>query len=189
MLHKVVADANVWYPRTLRDWLLGIEVNGGPYQTCWTEDILAETLYHLRRNHPYWRGAQIADIRSKIVGFASGGQIVDYPTDAPSPWADPNDRHVHAAAVACSAQYLVTNDRGFQDPTVDTDQLPYEIYRPDEFFVLVDDAAPNVVRATTRWQIDYYVRSRGEVDLCAALRDSGCAHFAERVLKHLQGMA
>jgi len=49
-----------------------------------------------------------------------------------------NDQHVHAAAVACQAEIVLTSDGGFTAPGV-VEELPYEVYPPDEFFVLVDD--------------------------------------------------
>ncbi|HWO58589.1 MAG TPA: hypothetical protein VNO31_00925 [Umezawaea sp.] len=37
-----------------------------------------------------------------------------------------------------------------------TDAMPYEVYRSDDFFVLVDDNAPHVVRQVTREQTVYW---------------------------------
>lgn len=87
MTQRVLPDANVWYSKTLRDWLLLIEVCGGPYKTCWTEDVLAETLYHLRRKHPDWEGARIAAVRDTIVRAAEGGRIDDFVVTADFPGA------------------------------------------------------------------------------------------------------
>ncbi|RNI24254.1 hypothetical protein [Flexivirga caeni] len=60
---------------------------------------------------------------------------------------------------------------------------------PDEFFVLVDDAAPAVVRAVTCEQRDYWVSRTNEADLCAMLRGASCPEFAKRVLHHLHSLA
>ncbi|MBT0773788.1 hypothetical protein KIH74_32885 [Kineosporia sp. J2-2] len=93
---------------------------------------------------------------------------------------------MHAAALACSADYLLTSDKGFSDPDVDFDVLPYEVYRPDEFLELIDDSAPQVVRQVMAKQVAYSIRRHGEADLCGALRRAGCPKFAERVRNHLQ---
>lgn len=188
MVHKVVPDANVWFSRTLRDWVLMLELHGGPYKTYWTEDILAEALYRLRRKHPQWDGGKITDIRRKITAATEGGCIDDFTVDGTSPWTDPNDQHVHAAALACSAGYLLTADEGFRDPAVDVDALPYEVYRPDDFLQLIDDSAPEVVRKVIDEQVAYVMKRYGEADLCQALSNAGCPNFAGRVRDHLQTM-
>ena len=52
----VLADANILFSRTLRDWLLLVHLDGGPIRVHYTEDILAETVCRLRREHPSRRG-------------------------------------------------------------------------------------------------------------------------------------
>lgn len=182
----MVVDANVW---SLRDWVLMLEQEGASYKTFWTEDILAEVLYHLRREHPTWDGGKILDARRKIIATVEGGHVEDFTVDGSCPWKDPDDQHVHAAALACCAGYVLTNDKGFMDPSVEPDELPYEVYRPDDFFVLVDDSAPQVVRAVIARQVRYWSERGRDLDLCSSLRSSGCPEFARRVLRHLQDMA
>lgn len=180
-----MVDANVLYSRTCRDWLILLELGGSPHKTYWTEDILAETLYRLRRRHPAWSGAKISTIRDKIAGSLEGGRVEDLDVDGTFPGEDPHDQHVHAAALACRADCVLTADTGFSD--VETlDELPYEVYEPDDFFVLVDDSSPDVVRAVASQQVSYFLRRHGSADLCAGLRAAGCPDFAERVRRHLQ---
>lgn len=188
MTARVLPDANVWYSKTLRDWLLLIDVTGGPYQTCWTEDIVAETLYHLRRRHPEWDGAQIADVRDKIARAAEGGRIDDFTVTNAFPGPDRLDRHVDAAARAGGIGIVVTADGGFSAPGV-ADLLPYEVLSPDEFFVLVDESSPTVVREVAWCQQGFYVARRGRADLRGALRAAGCPEFGERVAQHLSASA
>ena len=60
--HGVFVDANVLYSRTLRDWL-GLLYTLPEYplfQVYWSEDVLAETLYNLRRSHPEWPGVRLS---------------------------------------------------------------------------------------------------------------------------------
>lgn len=183
MQTRVLVDANVLYSRTLRDWLIMIEVLGGPYKVYWSEDILAEALYHLRREHPDWDGGKIASIRAKIVDALEGGRVEDFVVDGSFP-GDPHDRHVHAAALACHADIVLTADSGFTDQAM-ADALPYEVYLPDAFFVLVDDSTPHVVRNVARRQAIYYYQRYGSADLCASLLNAGCPRFAERVRQRL----
>jgi hypothetical protein len=92
--------------------------------------------------------------------------------------------------VASRADILLTsNGRDFGD----ADLLPYEIYTPDEFFLLVDDSAPEQVRRVTLKQVKYWEAKehRGEnvKPLNVALADAGCNEFATRVRLHLQTLA
>ena len=54
MVTRVLIDANVLYSRTLRDWILLLEIESEArmFKVHWTEDILAEVLYRTRRKSP-----------------------------------------------------------------------------------------------------------------------------------------
>ena len=186
MTTRVLADANVLYSRTLRDWLLmlQIESKGAVFAVYWTEDILAEVVYHLRRDHPEWPGGKITDLREKIVRILEGGRVDDFTVDG-SFLGDPNDQHVHAAAIACGADIILTSDSGFRAAG---DHLPYEVFEPDDFFVLVDDSSPTTVRRVAAAQARHHFERTGSADLCARLIAAGCPAFAERVRTRLQGV-
>lgn len=182
---RILADSNVLYSKCLRDWL-GVlvtrEIPAG-FVVYWTEEIVADVIKHLRRNHPNWDGRRTVQIRDRIARTFWNGRVEDFVVDGSYRGKDPEDAHVHAAAVACGADYLVScNVRDF--PSLDT--LPYEVLSPDEFFVLVDDASPSLVRLAVLDQLDYWINRDGEADLPAQLRRSGCPRFAERVRRHLQ---
>lgn len=187
MTIRVLADANVLYSRTLRDWLILLELQSGTglFKNYWTEDILSEVLYRMRRERPGAPGRYIANVHDKIVNSLEGGRVDDFEIDGSFPGSDPNDQHVHAAAIACGASYVITMDGGFRSASIDPDALPYEVHSPDSFFVLVDDSAPRRVRAVTEEQDKYWSRRPGAKSLADALRDAGCPEFAERVLQHL----
>lgn len=186
---RVLVDANVLYSRTLRDWLCLLYLEGEPlFSIHWTEDILAETVYHLRRDHPGWSGRKITSIHDRIRQTFEGGRVDDFVDDPSYQGKDPNDRHVHAAAVTCQANILLTDDAGFAGwvDDVESAELPYEIYKPDQFFVLVDDASPELVLRVTAEQQKYWIDKNGGANLPKALRAAGCEYFAERVRQHLQ---
>lgn len=109
----------------------------------------------------------------------------DFAIDGTSPLKDLDDQHVHAAALACGAHVVLTCDKSFLD-VEEPDQLPYEVYTPDDFFVLADDSSPDVVRFVAGEQMSYFLRRDGSADLCAGLRAAECPEFAERVRRHLQ---
>lgn len=180
---RVFLDANVLYSRTLRDWLglLYTIPDIPPFHVRWTEDVLAEVIYHLRRRHPEWSGSRIAAIRDRIAGTFEAGRVTDFEIDATWSGNDPNDSHVHSAAAGCGADILLTcNVSDFP-----ADAATYEVYHPDDFFLLVDDSSPRLVRRAVVDQIQYWLRRDREPHLPQQLRAAGCPKFAERVRRHL----
>lgn len=182
---RVFVDANVLYSRTQRDWLALIYLQGeqSPYEVYWSEDVLAEVASHLRRRHPLWSGRKIATFRDRIAGTFEVGRVTDFEVAAVDSVTDEHDLHVHAAAVSCSTDIVLTSNVrdfvGVED---------YDVLTPDELFVLVDDSAPDAVRAAAAAQADYRGR-RGTADLAESLVGAGCPRFAERVQGHLGWMA
>ena len=133
-INRVFVDANVLYGRTQRDWfgLLTTDSISAPFRVYWSEDVLAEAIHHLRDRHPHWQGSKISGICERVRAMWADGYVADFVIDGSYPGNDPKDAHVHAAALACSAQYLVTNNLS-DFPTEESDTLPYEVYRPDDF--------------------------------------------------------
>ena len=187
MATGVLVDANVLYSRTNRDWLflLRDESGGSMFKVFATEDIIAETVYRLRRQKPAAPGSLITRIHDRLVESLDG-RVEDFEIDGSFPGTDANDAHIHAAAVACGAGVLLTADSGFVDLDEGVaDSLPYEVHHPDSFFILVDDSASDCVRAVICQQLTYWYSRRSEVDLPGRLRLAGCPEFAERVRQHL----
>lgn len=151
-----------------------------------TEDVIAETLYRLRRNNPKAPGHLITGIHDRIVASLDG-RVDDFEIDGSFSGTDQNDAHVHAAAVACGAAILLTADTGFAHMDEEAgDGQPYEVYDPDSFFVLINDSAPAVVRAVISEQLTYWYSKHGEADVPGYLLRSGCPEFAERVAQHIR---
>lgn len=79
----VFVDANVPYSKTLRDWL-GLlytdQERVAPFQVFWSEDVLAEAMYHLRKHHPDWEGGKVPAIRDHIAQTfeVAGGEVVEF---------------------------------------------------------------------------------------------------------------
>lgn len=179
----IFVDANVWFSRTIRDWIgmLYTLPDLPPFHVRWTEDVLAEVIYHLRKKHPQWTGKRITDIRDRLARTFEVGRVDDFvvPDDFRGP--DVGDGHVHAAAIACGADMLLTyNTRDFAD-----EGAPYEVLTPDEFLCLVDDATPALVAQAARRMCRFWLERIQEVDLPGSLRRAMCPHFAERVRQRL----
>ncbi len=161
------------------------------FHVCYTEDILAETIQSIRRRNPGLTGTEITKIRDAIAGTMDG-RIDDYPSGQDAVMlTDPFDRRIHAAAIPGSMGCVVSLDHGFTNlPTAVRDTLDYEIYTPDEFFLLIDDSSPRLVRATLRRQILYFSgRGGAHPDFAGALVKSGCPAFAERITERCREIA
>lgn len=161
------------------------------FQLHSTEDVLAETLYRLRRKHPKWDGGQISRLRSRIIDVLDE-LVEDYNVEIPYDGSDPNDRHVHSAAVASHADILLTADGGFAT-LASANALPYSVYSCDDLFVLIDDSGSRAVQRVVDRQRDYWNRKREEGKpvkaLVEALTGAGCPKFAARVQEHLRTLS
>ena len=185
----VFVDANVWFSRTLRDWIgmLYTTPNTAPFEVRWTEDALAEVLYHLRRKHPDWDGGRITGIRDRIAGTFEVGRVDDFQVGDDYKGKDAFDAHVHAAAVACRADILLTTNAA--DFVWDENESVYEVLTPDEFLMLLDEAAPELVAEVAVRMCRYWFKRSGDANLPKKLKDAGCPKFAERVRRHLHANA
>ncbi len=76
---------------------------------------------------------------------------------------------------------LTANCSDFED----RDDLVYEFYSADDFFQLIDDSHPLLVRQVMHEQLAYWVPRSGK-SLPEALREAGAHVFAERIRSYLQ---
>lgn len=176
-------DATVLYTRSTRDWLLHIRnaSNRGMYVIATSLDVIVEALNWVRNDHPTRPGISTTQL---MDGLRSTLDMVDeFDAGIPFPGTDEGDRHVHAAAVACGAGFLVTDDGGFA--RMSSDETPYEVITADEFFVLVDDSHPHVVAEATRNQLQYWAQKGEKAELVERLAAAGCPEFAKRVESHI----
>lgn len=183
----VFVDANVHFSRTRRDWMALLCTSPDPplFRVHWTEDVLAEVIGSLREKHPRWSGGRLTRIHDRFVETYAGYRVDDFTVDSSYQGRDPKDAHIHAAAIACRASYLVTDDTGFR---WDDSSAPYELETSDDFFCIVDESAPQLVRDVVCQQLRYWIRRDGEADLPAKLRSAGCPEFAEIVRTHVQAL-
>lgn len=180
-------DANVLFSKTLCDWLflLRKQTNGGLFVLFSSEDAITEALHALRKSKPYADG-QFTARRRALFTTALDEVIVEFPGAPDFPGADKHDAHIHAAALASNAVYLIADDAGFA--AVDTDQLPYEVHTADSFFMLVAANVPQAVDAVILQQLDHFRGIEGSKRLDVALEEAGCPEFAKCVLKHMESI-
>nr|WP_271209028.1 hypothetical protein [Rhodococcus wratislaviensis]GLK33476.1 hypothetical protein GCM10017611_03180 [Rhodococcus wratislaviensis] len=153
----------------------------------WTEDILAELVYHIRKKHPHYSDAQVGGIRDRIIAVAPHGRIKGYIIDSELEYTDTYDAHLHAAAERAGVQYVVTNDGPYLDFAEANDEtLSYEVYTADDFLMLVNQSSSTAVREVLLEQIDYHRRRGGAFNLPVSLEKAGAPQFAE-VIRGMMG--
>ena len=144
---------------------------------------LQSTIANLRANNPTWDGGNISNVAEKTRSAFPNGQARDYDCTAELP--DPKDAHVHGAAVAGQADILLTmNVRDFLIDEGAREELPYEIYTPDEFFMLVWHSAPDLVERTAEIVHGYATMRNWEVSADERLIRSKAPEFT-KVIAHL----
>lgn len=183
---RVLIDANVVYSRTLLDWVSLLSLRSNMFEVFWTEDILAEARYHLRKNMPSVSDGYLTARFDRIRAVFPDGRISGFEiTHCEHP--DPHDWHVVNAAHHGNMGYPITDDQKFETLVDDTD-LEFETHTADTFLTLVDDSAAALVRAVAAEQHAYWCARPGSLSLPDALRRAGAPEFADRVQHRLHGL-
>ncbi|MDV6300916.1 PIN domain-containing protein [Dietzia maris] len=186
--HSVLPDANIWCSATLHSWfgLIAAETIGS-WTFHWTEDILAEAVYHRRKRFPRASSKQIEALRDRLMASMGENRISSFPIDESVTYPDECDAHVHSAAIHEGIAIIVSNDRtGFTGLYPDPDDCPYEVHTADEFLTLVADSAPQVVDAVITAQLIHWTGKGHSFSLPDKLRRAQAPHFAEYVRARLQ---
>lgn len=145
---RVVLDANVLYPFSLRDTLLRA-AEFGLFQVYWSDEILEET----RRNLVASAGVseELAERLITLMKTAFPEAVVaGYGTLVDSMANHPKDRHVAAAAHKADAQLIITHN------LKDFVPLPQgiEARSPDDFLCDLFDLDPQGMFALLRAQAE-----------------------------------
>ncbi|MFV8750913.1 PIN domain-containing protein [Nannocystaceae bacterium ST9] len=136
---RVVLDANVLFPFSLRDTLLWAAYEDW-YQPYWSDQILAEM--HRNLVHKQQMTLEQADrLRQQMMKIFPAAMMTGYESLIEAMHNDPKDRHVAAVAVKAGAQVIVTSNlRDFRT-------LPegLEAQSPDEFLSNLFDLDPEAM--------------------------------------------
>lgn len=188
MAQSVLVDANVWVSRTLSDWVFSFYRAGVTpmFEIQWTEDIQAEARYRLRRINPE-SASRALDFRFNHIREALRHQRIDRYDIVDRTHPDPFDWHVVNAAIQGQSDYLVTDDKIFQQ-LGNNDDLPFEVHTADSFLVLVAASSPKHLRAAVRDQWDYHCKQHEKrgFNLPKSLFQAGAPEFADIVRLELQ---
>lgn len=183
MRHQtVLLDANVLYSKTLRDWIcLTALENPGFFQVRWTESILAEWQYHLRRSNPLRSEDWITRYPALFRRSFPEGCVEGFAVEKPDWLVDLHDAHVHSAAAAAQVAYLVTDDGDWSNAPLD--ELSYEVHTADSFLSMCALSQSRPLGERTAQQLAYAWRRRrnDEIDIVGPLKRAGANDFAEHV--------
>jgi predicted nucleic acid-binding protein len=176
---RVVLDANVLYPFTLRDTLLRAAA-AGLYQARWSVRILDEATDSLIAAGHMTR-EQAAHLRQAMSAAFEDAMITGYEALIPSMGNHEKDRHVTAAAVKAGAGVIVTVN------LVDFRILPegIEAQSPDDFLSELFELDPHTMIALVRAQArDLRRPPRSFEEILAALANM-VPQFADAVRRAL----
>ena len=175
---KVVLDANVLYPFTLRDTLLRAAA-AGFFQAYWSALLLEEATRNLVANS-IMTAEQAERLRTAMDAAFPEALVTGHESLIAAMKNDPKDRHVAAAAVKAGAQVIVTmNLSDFRD-------LPdgIEAQHPDEFLSNLFDLDPDSLTEIVQGQAaDLKKPPRSFEDIVGALAKL-VPDFAAAVLEH-----
>lgn len=188
--HSVLPDANIWCSATLHAWFGLIATQTiGSWSFHWTEDIIAEAMYHRRKRFPHTSSHQIEAIRDRLTIPMGENRISAFQIDDTVSYPDKYDAHVHSAAIHEGIGIIVSDDRtGFAGLYPDPDNCPYEVHTADEFLTLVADSAPQVVDDVITAQFNHRTSKGQSFSLPKQLRDAQAPHFAEYVRTRLHAL-
>jgi len=133
---KVLLDANVLFPFSLRDTLLRAAAEGF-FQLYWSEEILDETTRNLVATGTITLD-QANRLRAAMIGAFPESMVMGHEHLISAMSNHEKDRHVAAAAVKAGAQVVVTSN------LKDFRSLPdgIEAQSPDEFLSNLFDLDP-----------------------------------------------
>jgi predicted nucleic acid-binding protein len=176
---KVVLDANVLYPFTLRDTLLRA-ASEGFFQLYWSAEILDETVRNLIASETV-TPEQGARLRTAMEQAFPEADVTGYESLVPGMPNDPKDRHVAAAALKAGAQVIVTCN--LQDFQIVPNGV--EAQSPDEFLSNLFDLDPDGIVELLRDQTAALKKPPRTFDEVVAALAKTVPAFAASVSKHV----
>ena len=110
MAFTVLYDSNVLHPPGVRYLLVRLGQTG-LFRAKWSEQILDEMVRSILRRRPDLDAQRLARTRELMCDAIPNCLVTGYePLIDGLELPDPDDRHVPAAAIRCSAQVIVTSD-------------------------------------------------------------------------------
>ena len=185
-MYAAVLDACVLVPNALCDTLLRFAEQGF-YRPLWSAQILHETAYVIKKVHPDLQDSKISSRLQKMTGTFDDALVENWPeVSAGLDLPDDDDRHVLGAAIAGSAQAIVTfNLKDF--PIRRLEMHGVEARHPDEFLLDQLDLHPGLALQTLNTQAADLVNPPIDIfGLLNRLDRCGVPLFADEVRLMLQ---
>ena len=192
--YRVLLDANILMSKTLRDWILkSAFYSQGRFQVLISQGILDEWGNHTRNNNPTLDDGVIEKWRRQIIESCGGNDCIlrGFPVPEVPNYPDPEDLHVHAAAIAGDVDALATNDKALiaYGRSEAGENLGYDIMSADNILMqLVDFTTPDFWVQLYLSEVRYWLDHQGNVDLISQLRQSQAEKFADYLLKNIVNM-
>lgn len=141
---RVLIDACVLYPTVMREVVLGV-AGAGLFEPRWSPRILEEWARAARKIGPEGETIARGEIAAIEARFPRASVKIPHGVEARLWLPDPNDIHVLAAAVGCSADAIMTmNAKDF--PKNELADQGLDRVDPDGFMVALAAEAPDQVR-------------------------------------------
>ncbi|MFI5298049.1 MAG: PIN domain-containing protein [Polyangiales bacterium] len=176
---RVVLDANVLFPFTLRDTLLRAAL-AGLFQVYWSDEILTETTRNLVATGTT-TSEQATRLRTVMERAFPAAMVTGYEGLISAMHNDEKDRHVVAAAVKAGAQVIVTSNLKDFDPLPDG----IEAQSPDQFLCHVFDLDPDDVVGLLEAQASALKRPERTFDELVSGLAKTVPNFAAAVRAHV----
>ena len=175
---RVLLDANVLFPFTLRDTLLRAGA-AGLFQLYWSSEILDETTRNLVATG-MMTAAQSERLRAAMTAAFPEAMVTGYQHLVAAMANDIKDRHVAAAAVKAGAQVIVTSNLRDFEPLPDGG----EAQSPDEFLQNLFDLDPDSMVALLREQAAALTRPPRTFEVLLAGLAKSVPDFIAAVRRH-----
>lgn len=187
MAFTAVYDANVLHPASLRDLLIRLGQTG-LFRSRWTEQILEEMVESILRRRPDLDASRLARTRQLMCEAVADCLVTGHePLIDALQLPDPDDRHVLAAAIRCSAQVIVTANLD-DFPADILEQFNIEAQSPDSFLLHLIDLAPGRVATVVQQQASALNNPPQTVDeLLGRLSANGLPRSVAAIRAHLGG--
>jgi predicted nucleic acid-binding protein len=177
----VLADANILFSRTLRDYVI-YAADEGTIEVHWSREILAEMSRNLRENLGLSRDSttRLEQLMNNYIEYA----LVEVdPGDLAAVGAvemDAKDRHVLAAALSADADILLTdNTKDF--PAQWMAEQGIELLTAGQLLIRLADRFPDKMRAAHEKTVRY--SPKPEADILTTLERTAGKYAADAIRK------
>jgi predicted nucleic acid-binding protein len=177
----VLADANILFSRTLRDYVL-YAADEGAIEVHWSRQILAEMSRNLRENLGFSHDStsRLEQLMNDYIEYALVEVDPAHLAAVETVEMDAKDRHVLAAALSADADILLTdNTRDF--PAEWMAEQGIELLTAGQLLVRLAEGFPDKMRAAHEKTVRY--SPKPEADILATLEVTAGKYAADTIRK------